>query len=219
MSKFDYLEGNLMQETDNDSDLFLAMKTLQKYLRKLNVSVDELRQKFGNETAIFYSLIVREYGINPEVYSMYRPIEIGRTTFIGRKQICYEILFDLTPLHSYNQIAIFFSEQSLPNPIELGSKRNWAILDLLGRAHVDTELIGMVDMIYPAVFGDSTELEIEAAVQYQVLSKAKDALKCSTYETVDQCQAICRAKAIQVISKRELGRHDDLQQKQGMDVG
>lgn len=197
VSKYEYLENIAVQEMDKDSDLFSAKRTLEKKMRELNISTDEVRQKFGNETAAFYSLLVKEDGFDPDQYSNYRKIGVGRTKFVGGEQICYEIHFDLISLNRYDYIALSLSEHSLPNPITVGDARGWIIIDLLGRTHVDSELVGMTDYIYPMNFNCSVQLIVQSATLYQVLPVVNDEVQCSTAETADECQQNCRTQLIQ----------------------
>lgn len=199
ISKYEYTEDNRLPNMGEENELLLARRMLETKLLELNISIDELRQKFGNETATLYSLVVKEFGIDPLIYEKYRLIDLGRTTFIGEEQICYQLHFNLIPLNRHNDITIYVYEGMLPNPKYLRGRRDWILIDLLGRTHVDTRLIGMTDSTYAAVFGQFTTLQVDFATLYQALPALDQLPRCSTEIPIDECREHCRTRAIQVI--------------------
>ena len=104
----------------SDKDLVTAMDTLQMIISKLNISIDELRQKFGKEVAALYSLNISLYDFK----ELIEDVNSSRTDFIADGIICYDIQFNLYPLKFTSYFTIDISEHSLPNPFDFGVDRS-----------------------------------------------------------------------------------------------
>ena len=170
-----------------NGDLIEAVNILEIQLKARNVSVDELRQKFGTEVVPLYSLSITQDGSPSNV------IPVNQTKFVSHTQICYQMEFDLFPLNTSSYINIYANEQSLPNVNlnEIGVYRDPMIADFLNRLYVVDiwstikDSAAVADSVATGVFGENTWAYIEVFALYRALPKINEEVRCSVEQTID----------------------------------
>lgn len=170
-----------------DKDLISSYNMLEKIMSQLNISVDELRQGFGDEVASLYSfsLSVYEFSRQEEI------VKIGRTKFIGDEQICYDIPFNHYPLGVTSKFKILVDERALPNPNYTISRR-MAHITFTDQLFIDSSNNDCID----ALIGQINGIPIEIT-KYRILSNVNGGKQRCGEQSMEQCEATCRMKFIQ----------------------
>lgn len=172
-----------------DKDLALAMDTLEAILLKLNISTDELRQRFGVEVAVLYSLNVSVHHLD----SGNEDIDFSRTTFIDENQICYETQFNLYPFRISDYIKIRALERSLPSPQSSGLNRDIIKVYFAKRFF---KFDHASELLIPSYFGSLTLYKIDL-VEYRILPQINNGEVRCNEQPLEECETVCRINFIQ----------------------
>ncbi len=172
----------------NDNGLSRAMDILETIMLRLNISIDELRQRFGVQVAALYSLQIGRYDLKV----LDKIINVSRTTLIDGSQICYGIQFNLYPLKASSFFGIIFSEHSLPSPHKYGENRNYSIY--FGKRFLTYDRISesRINSLFRRIEYYTVEL-----TKYRTPRGLTGGKECCNELSLEECHTICRIKHIQ----------------------
>ncbi len=186
----------------NDTDFFEAWNTFAGQLPINNLTTDELRQKFGKEMAVAYSLSVTKQSA---LYERALNVDFNLTTYVDLNQVCYRMRFDQHPLQrGINDAFVIQTTPPLSNwsydyVRELDLNYYYINVDLSGRAvcqyieaNIDSSILvsqvqfNMHHVVIPIIINSI----------FQVLPHVNGTVRCSESQSIDSCKAECRANYI-----------------------
>ena len=157
----------------------LARQSLEMNLRKLNVTIDEARQKFGKEVAQLYSI---------------ENVTLSRTVFVDDRKICYELDLGVFSQNIFVQISP--NASTLPNTYNTAAPffRGPMTIDFRKRYWLDSNYFGGIERPW---YGQESECNLEIESIIRTLPTVNGVTRCSTNFSFDDCVATCRIKLIQ----------------------
>jgi hypothetical protein len=204
MTAFEFFEESNISCSENatDDDFFDAWNTFSNQLQINDVTTDELRQKFGREMAVAYSLSVTKQSA---LYGSALNVDFNLTTYVDLLRICYRMRFDQHPLQ--RGISDAFVIETTP-PLTNGSydyikSRGLDYgdinVDLSGRAVCELIEAKLDNFIFVSEISFSmyhVVIPIIINSMFQVLPHMNGKIRCSESQSIDSCKAECRANYI-----------------------
>uniref|UniRef100_A0A914VDY7 Uncharacterized protein n=1 Tax=Plectus sambesii TaxID=2011161 RepID=A0A914VDY7_9BILA len=183
---------------------------------QLNVSVDELRQKFGYEVQCFFasgSFFIQHSVFRKGSYGSEETddgiISLGRTTFVDYNQVCLQLIdpyefrvkqdvlrisFEARPLQQGGEIYPFYMEVAeAANNVD--DSRTYTI-DLAGRDTVVFDQADKTDNVIKGRLGENRMASVSISAVYRALSVVRNERRCHDEKSADDCKSECRFNTI-----------------------
>jgi hypothetical protein len=169
-----------------------AISSFEHYIRSLNLSVEELKQKCGREFKRTILIDTVHFHENNDSSS---PLDlVNETTFIGEETICYTLRLDAQVFSSKTEgLSLFFKRELLPD-IE---KNSSLTIDLNGRDSNLNQGWNFDGSIITANFGEKTKAKIRIKDYYIASSFSNGLEKCSQERRLEDCKDDCRIITIE----------------------
>lgn len=171
-----------------DEDLASAESILEKLMSTLNISIDELRQKFGEEVAELYSVRISLH----HFIEFIGQIKDMRLNYIDKVRICFEADFNNYPLKMASYFGISVSEKALPCASTHGFNRGFIAVYF---ENIITS--GFKDKFHINPYFDAVVYYTMELTQYRMLPEMNDVRVCISDQLLEECEAACRIKFIQ----------------------
>lgn len=174
-------------EDNRAIDEWNAATFLENQMQKINVSVDELRQKFGVELSSVYTADVVQY---VERSGALLPIHLvsAEVSYVSETQVCYQILSLMEPFRSKNEyIWISVDRNSLPNLDEKIAERP-ILVALSASNDILASNVGKSDSVIKGKFGTRYQYSVSIGAVYRALDVVSGEHRCSNNVTEDACR-------------------------------
>jgi hypothetical protein len=169
-------------------------------LAKANITIDELKQKCGQEARKNFTLNIQQYKYSSnEAFGMFEKLEINRTTFISESRLCFNL-----PIREFFSTSDFIEitvETSFTDTFQqtLLNIDGTISIDILGRDSTNFDN-GTTSLMFDSTilinFGDNFTSRISIDDYYQSLPFNNGKQKCSDRRTLEDCQNNCSVTAI-----------------------
>lgn len=172
-------------ESTREIDEWDAALLLEGEMEKLNISIPELRKKFGIELLSYYRLSIQQYALisgqmNPGGLDNYL-----EASYVSQYQVCYRLSSGYQPFRStieYIDISVYRS--GLPNGQDYRAK-NPIFLDLSGSDSVRSAR--QSEGVIKLKFNTNHYCSIGIAAVYRALEVVSGERRCSATTTESEC--------------------------------
>jgi hypothetical protein len=205
MTAFEFFEDDKSACFENETgyDLFEAWNSFAKQLQISNVTTDDLRQKFGREIAVAYSLsVTKESVVEPKSLI----VDTNTITYVNWYYACFRMRFDLHRLQ--RGIRNSFIIEATPPLTDYHHHYMKSVLtnapsihfDIRGRAAITfADLMDNSLVLYANFLEHHIFVPITLTAVFQALPFVNGTQRCSDYQSVDACQAECKAAYIREV--------------------